>query len=99
LYTRKDIPRKNDGSLDWENEKYYTTNQLQYVGRFLFSERWSEGNETAGAENFENARIVLDHEGRTSFRPVPCKSTGGKRNRRNKRSKKNKKKVRRSRKN
>jgi hypothetical protein len=56
----------------WPNEKHYTTNKLQYLGRHTHSERWGYGDGGGGAENFDDAgsitRIVYDYEGRTCFR-------------------------------
>jgi hypothetical protein len=59
----------------WPNEKHYTTNPWQYLGKHVSSESWGYGDGGGGAENFEDAdgkktRIVYDYEGRTCFREV-----------------------------
>ena len=57
----------------WPNEKHYTTNPFQYLGKHVSSESWGYGDGRGGAENFEDddgkkTRIIYDYEGRTSFR-------------------------------
>ena len=74
---------------DWRNNKYYTTNPLQYIGKYVSSERWGSGDGSGGAENFiddngNNHRIEYDYDGKTCFREVDCKDIipkGGKSNR------------------
>ena len=65
----------------WPNEKYYTTNPLQYLGKHVRSEEWGFGEGHGGAETFDDngkeTRIVYDYEGRTCFKIVPCKIDGG----------------------
>ena len=61
----------------YPNQKYYSTNSLQYLGRYTHSERWGFHDGSGGAENFENngekIKIVYDYHGDTCFREVPCK--------------------------
>lgn len=57
------------------DEKHYTVNLLQYLGKHVSSETWGYGDGRGGAENFEDddgtkTRIVYDYEGRTCFREV-----------------------------
>ena len=58
----------------WPNEKHSTTNKLQYLGKYAYSERWGYGDGGGGAENFDNegvkTRIVYDYEGCSCFREV-----------------------------
>jgi len=60
----------------WPNEKYYTTNPLQYLGKHIRSEEWGSRDQHGGAETFDNngieTRIVYDYEGLTCFKEVPC---------------------------
>jgi hypothetical protein len=73
LYTR------TDGS--WPNQRYYTTNTLQYLGKHVRSEEWGFGEGHGGAEIFDDngkeTRIVYDYQGRTCFKIVPRKIDGG----------------------
>jgi hypothetical protein len=59
----------------YPNEKYYTTNSLQYLGKYIKSERCGYGDGSGGAEYFDNngvqIQIMYDYEGRTCFRAVP----------------------------
>jgi hypothetical protein len=83
------------------NAKHFSTNPLQYLGKYKKSDRWVAGNGSGGAEFFDDNgkenRIELDYGGKTCFREVPCQPTneprGGKKSRRkirkNKRTKKN----------
>ncbi len=68
-YTRK--------SGRWPNEKYYTTRPMQYVGKYVRSERWGNGDDGGGADVFNNngteVKITLDYEGTISYREVPCR--------------------------
>lgn len=61
----------------YPNEKYYTTNPLQYVGKWIRSERWGYGDGSGGAEYFENengeTRIEYTYEGTTCFREITSK--------------------------
>lgn len=60
----------------WPNEKYYTTNPLQYLGKHIRSEEWGSRDQHGGAETFDyngkETRIVYDYEGLTCFKEVPC---------------------------
>ena len=60
----------------WPNEKYYTTNPLQYLGKHIRSEDWGSRDDHGGAETFDNngieTRIVYDYEGLTCFKQVQC---------------------------
>ena len=62
----------------WPNQKYYTTNPLQYVGKYIGSERWGFGDGSGGTELFildgKQVRIELDYEGRTCFKEVDDKA-------------------------
>lgn len=60
----------------WPNQKYYTTKPLQYLGAYMFSERWGSGDNRGGAENFKDndgniKRIEYDYDGMTCFRITP----------------------------
>jgi len=88
----------------WPNEKYYTTNPLQYVGRHINTER--VGIDEDGTEIFDDNgninRVELDYEGKTCFREVDCRDSpepkGGKLIRRkSNRRKSNRRKSNRSR--
>lgn len=61
----------------WPNVRYYTTNPLQYVGKYVRSERWGMGEGSGGAEIFNDNgtenRIELDYEGKTCFLEVPLR--------------------------
>jgi hypothetical protein len=72
---RYEFALKTRTSGTWPDEKHYTTEPLQYLGRYVSSESWGYGDNHSGAENFEDAdgtktRIVYDYEGRTCFREV-----------------------------
>jgi len=64
LYTRSVNP--------WPNTKYYTTNKLQYVGKYLRTESWGMGDASGCASYFDNngeiIRIEYDYDGKTCFR-------------------------------
>ncbi len=55
----------------YPNERYYTTNNLKFVGKHVSSARWGYGDNGGGAETFnDNGRIteiVYDYEGNTCF--------------------------------
>lgn len=56
----------------WPNIKYYTFNPLQYLGKYVKSERWGFGDGGGGAEIFEDengkiTRIEYDYDGFTCF--------------------------------
>jgi len=61
---------------NWSNKRYYTTNSLQYLGKYIESERWGYGDGSGGAENFNDngkkTRIVYDYDGKTCFREIEC---------------------------
>jgi len=57
----------------YPNEKHYTTNKLEYLGKYVYSERWGYGDCGGGAEIFEGAdgkqkKIVYDYEGNTCLK-------------------------------
>jgi hypothetical protein len=56
----------------WPNEKYYTTNKLQFLGKHVNSARWGYGDQSGGSETFEHngvqTIIAYDYEGRTCFK-------------------------------
>ena len=63
---------------NWPNQKYYALTPLQYLGTYLYSERWGTGDSRGGAENFKDLegnikRIVYDYEGMTCFREVQAR--------------------------
>jgi len=51
----------------WPNETYWTEEPIEYLGRWISSDRWGSRDQSGGAENFEHKRIVYDYEGKTSF--------------------------------
>ena len=55
----------------WPNQKYYTTHDLQYLGKHVKSERWGYSDNTGGSETFDNngtlTEIVYDYAGHTCF--------------------------------
>jgi hypothetical protein len=57
----------------WPNEKHYTTNTLQFLGKHVNSTRWGYGDQSGGSETFEHdgkkTEIVYDYEGNTCFKP------------------------------
>lgn len=64
----------------WPNQKYYATKPLQYVGAYMYSERWGNGDSRGGAENFKDMdgnikRVVYDYDGMTCFREMECNNT------------------------
>ena len=65
LYTRKK-------GIYPDKEYYYTTNQLQFLGKYIKSERWGWHDGSGGAEYFDNngkiTRIEYDYDGTTCFR-------------------------------
>jgi hypothetical protein len=75
----------------YPNEKYFTTNPLQYAGKYLRSQRGRGGDGGAPAEIFDDGTVIekkvyYDYDGKTCFREVDCRdspeSKGGKSNRR-----------------
>lgn len=55
----------------YPNQRYFTTNSLQCVGKHIRSESWGMGDGGGGAEYFDNngiiERIEYDYEGTTCF--------------------------------
>ena len=45
---------KTSTSGIWPNAIHFTTNPMQYVGRYVRSNRWGHGDESGGAEVFNN---------------------------------------------
>ena len=72
---------KTSTSGRWPNARHFTTNPMQYVGRYVRSNRWGYGDNGGGAEVFNNngteVTITLDYAGTASFREVPCREGGG----------------------
>jgi hypothetical protein len=56
----------------WPNQKHFTTNQLQLVGKHVNSSRWGYGDQSGGSELFEyngiQTNIIYDYEGNTCFK-------------------------------
>jgi hypothetical protein len=81
----------------YPNKKYYSTNPLQYLGKYTHSERWGVGDSSGGATNFINnnkkTRILHEYDESDCFREVSCQTNGGKRKskRKSKRNKKSRK--------
>jgi len=52
-------------------EKYFTSNEVELVGKYVRSERWGFNDGSGGAEIFDNngteVRIVYTYEGTTCF--------------------------------
>ena len=82
----------------WPTARFFTTNPLRDLGKYISSERWGSGDGAGGAENFEKGRIEYDYAGTTSFVEVPCAQGGGKgkskKTRRNAKSRKNQRRTR-----
>lgn len=57
---------------NYPNTKYYTTQQLKYVGKYVRFESWGWGDGSGCAAYFENngiiVRIEFDYEGKICFR-------------------------------
>ena len=64
------------GSHSSSNKKYFTTNPIQYLGKWKYQERWGGRDQAGGAENFEKGRIVYDYHGETCFVELPCQTDG-----------------------
>ena len=57
----------------WPNERYYTKNPIQYLGKYIRSERWGGGGDGAqAAEIFNNGNVKYDYDGKTCFVELPC---------------------------
>ena len=58
----------------YPNQKYYTTNKLQYLGKHVNSARWGYGDNGGGSETFDNngvkTEIVYDYEGHSCFKVI-----------------------------
>jgi hypothetical protein len=58
----------------YPNQRYFTTNELQSVGKYIRSERWGHGDGGGGAEIFDDngneVRIVYTYEGTTCFKKI-----------------------------
>ena len=58
----------------WPNERHYTTNKLEYLGKWVRQERWGYGDGSSGSEIFNNEgeekMIVYDYAGNTCFREI-----------------------------
>ena len=67
---------RTTGKHSNSNEKYFTTNPIQYLGKWLSKERWGERDGAGGAENFEKDRIVYDYFGKTCFVELRCQTDG-----------------------
>lgn len=56
----------------WPNERYFTTQPLTYVGRFLRMESWGMGDGSGCAAYFDcngqQIRVEFDYEGTICFR-------------------------------
>jgi hypothetical protein len=56
----------------WPNEKHYTTNPLQFLGKHVNSTRWGYGDQGGGSETFDDngkiTEIIYDYNGCTSFK-------------------------------
>ena len=79
---------KRRGSRSDKTEKFYTTNSIQYLGKY----KKTRGRDTRErVEEFEKGEVG-DSEGNQFYTIVPCTPTGGKRkyrlSRKNKKSKK-----------
>jgi hypothetical protein len=58
----------------WPNEKHYTTNTVQYLGKHVNSARWGYYDNGGGSETFDHngkiTEIVYDDGGHTCFTVV-----------------------------
>ena len=56
----------------WPNEKYYTTNSLQFLGKHVNSARWGYRDQSGGSETFDDngkiTEIIYDYNGCTCFK-------------------------------
>lgn len=53
-------------------QRYFTTRALKFLGRYVNSERWGQGDGSSGAENFveddgTTNRVEYDYYGKTCF--------------------------------
>ena len=66
----------------WPNQTYYTTNELQYVGKYVSTTINGYRDGATFTLSFDNQgkplNISLDYEGKSCFREVPCKITAQK---------------------
>ena len=73
MYYEFAIKTRTEGK--WPNERHYTSNKPQYLGKYLNSENWGYGDNRGGAENFidetgKKTKIIYDYAGLTCFRSV-----------------------------
>lgn len=71
---------KTRQSGEYPNERYYTTNVLQFLGKHVRAERWGFHDGSGGAETFiddfnKETRIEYDYEGNTCFAEVDHEKT------------------------
>ena len=69
---------KTRRSGEYPNERYYTTNMPQFLGKHVRAERWGFCDGSGGADTFvddagKKTRIEYDYEGNTCFTEVPDK--------------------------
>ncbi len=58
---------------NWPNERYFTTNPLKYLGKYMYSKRFGGfGDGSRGSEHFIKdglkVEVEYDYEGKTCFR-------------------------------
>ena len=55
----------------YPNQRHYTTNKLQYIGKHVSSAHWGYHDNGGGSETFDNngkrTEIVYDYAGHTCF--------------------------------
>ena len=87
----------------WPNEKYYTTNPLQYLGKHISRDDtggiWGDGR--SGCDYFspkDGIQIKLedDYNGRNRFREVACQQSGGNKKKNYKSRKNSRKNIKKS---
>ena len=64
------------GSHSSSNEKYFTTNPIQYLGKWISKERWGGRDQAGGVEHFEKGSIEYDSNGYTCFVELSCQTDG-----------------------
>jgi hypothetical protein len=83
---------------DYPTERFFTTQPLKHLGKYLITETWGTNDGGGRAEIFEKGRIEYNYEGTTCFVEVPCIQGGGKRkskkSRRNAKSRKTQRRTR-----
>jgi len=55
---------------------FYTTNPIQYLGKWKSTERWGYRNGPRGIEKFEKGDIQRTEKGTTCFVELPCQTDG-----------------------